>query len=41
VEDEQETRAMLGENAARIFGFDLELLQKVADRVGPALDEIR
>jgi predicted TIM-barrel fold metal-dependent hydrolase len=41
VAHEQETRAMLGENAARIFGFDLELMQKVADRVGPALDEIR
>jgi predicted TIM-barrel fold metal-dependent hydrolase len=40
VEQEHETRAILGENAARIFGFDLELMHKTAERVGPTLDEL-
>ena len=40
VEQEHEARAILGENAARIFGFDLELMHKTAERVGPTLDEL-
>ena len=35
------TRAMLSGNAARVYGFDLEALQKVADRIAaPSLNEI-
>jgi predicted TIM-barrel fold metal-dependent hydrolase len=30
-----EVRRILGGNAARLFGFDLEALQPIADRVGP------
>lgn len=32
---EQEVRAILGGNAAGVYGFDLEALAKIADRVGP------
>ncbi len=32
--DPAETRMMLGENAARLYGFDLEALRPVAERVG-------
>jgi predicted TIM-barrel fold metal-dependent hydrolase len=32
--DPRETRLMLGENAARLYGFDLEALAPVAERVG-------
>ena len=32
---EPEVRAMLGENAATVYGFDLESLGKIAERVGP------
>jgi hypothetical protein len=28
-------RKILGENAARLYGFDLTTLQPIADRVGP------
>jgi predicted TIM-barrel fold metal-dependent hydrolase len=35
-----EVRAMLGENAARIYGFDLEALAPVADRCGPTVAEV-
>ena len=41
VEDDQEIRDMLGENAARVFGFDMELMRKTADRVGPTLADVR
>lgn len=41
VEDEQEVRTMLGESAAEVFGFDIEKMRKIADRVGPSLAEIR
>ena len=41
VDDDQEIRDMLGMNAARVFGFDLDVLNPVADRVGPTLDEVR
>ena len=37
---EDELRPILGGNAARIYGFDLECLQPIADRVGPSVDEI-
>ena len=41
VEDDQEIRDMLGMNAARVFGFDLDLLNPIADKVGPTVDEVR
>ncbi|HKA15119.1 MAG TPA: amidohydrolase family protein [Myxococcota bacterium] len=37
---EPEVRAMLGDNAARLYGFDLEALQVWADRHGPKPSEI-
>jgi predicted TIM-barrel fold metal-dependent hydrolase len=37
---EPEMRAILGENAARCFGFDLAQLRAVADRVGPTVAEL-
>jgi predicted TIM-barrel fold metal-dependent hydrolase len=37
---EEELRAILGENAARCFGFDLPQLRAVADRVGPAVADL-
>jgi len=37
---EEDIRAILGGNAARIFGFDLDLLQPIADRVGPTVEEL-
>ncbi|HEV8296152.1 MAG TPA: amidohydrolase family protein [Acidimicrobiales bacterium] len=37
---EVECRRMLGENAAGIYGFDLDQLRAVADRIGPTTDEI-
>ena len=38
---EAEIRAMLGETAARVYGFDTSALQAVADEIGPTLEEIR
>jgi predicted TIM-barrel fold metal-dependent hydrolase len=38
---ESELRCILGENPARCFGFDLEKLQKVADRVGPTCADLQ
>ena len=35
-----EVRKILGENPARIYNFDLEALQPIADRVGPTVEEI-
>ena len=32
---EPEVRAILGENAARVYGFDLAALASEAERVGP------
>ena len=32
---------MLGGTAARVFGFDLDRLQHVADRVGPTVQDVR
>jgi predicted TIM-barrel fold metal-dependent hydrolase len=34
----EDVRKILGENAARVFGFDLDVLQPIADRVGPEFD---
>lgn len=35
-----EVAMILGENAARCFGFDVEALRPVADRIGPTVAEI-
>ncbi|MGC0367406.1 putative TIM-barrel fold metal-dependent hydrolase [Rhodococcus sp. 27YEA15] len=35
-----EIAAMLGLNAIEVFGFDLEAMQKIADKIGPTVDEI-
>ena len=37
---EAEVRAMLGGNAAQIYGFDLDVLQPLADRFGPSVEEV-
>ena len=37
---EDEIRRILGLNAARIFGFDTDMLAKVADRVGPTVADL-
>jgi predicted TIM-barrel fold metal-dependent hydrolase len=37
---EDEVRRMTSINAARVYGFDLDALQKVADRVGPTVEEM-
>jgi predicted TIM-barrel fold metal-dependent hydrolase len=37
---EQEARAILGQNAAAAYGFDLTLLEPIADRIGPSLSEV-
>jgi predicted TIM-barrel fold metal-dependent hydrolase len=39
--DPQETRAMLGENAARLYGFDLAKLAEIAKTWAPTPEEIR
>ena len=38
--DPTEIRMMLGENAARVYGFDLAPLHKIAAQVGPSIDEV-
>src|SRR5262249_28954724 len=35
-----EVRAMTSENAAKVYGFDLDALQPIADRIGPTPEEI-
>jgi hypothetical protein len=35
-----EVAAMVGANAARVYGFDLDALGAVAARIGPAVDEV-
>jgi len=35
-----EVRAMLGENAAKLYGFDLEALAPIAARIGPTPEEV-
>jgi len=37
---EPEVRAMLGGNAARVYGFDLAELQPLADRLGPSVGDV-
>ena len=37
----EDLRKILGANAARIWGFDLQRLQPVADRVGPSLRQLQ
>lgn len=37
---EDEVRAMTSLNAARLYGFDLDMLQTIADRVGPSVAEV-
>lgn len=37
---EDEVRQMTSINAAGVYGFDLDALQKIADRVGPTVEEI-
>jgi predicted TIM-barrel fold metal-dependent hydrolase len=37
----QEVRAMLGGTAARVFGFDMGRLQRLADRIGPTVQDVR
>ncbi len=38
--DPAEVRAMVGGNAARVYGFDLDALALVAADVGPSVDEV-
>lgn len=37
---EAEVRAMLGENAARVYGFDLDQLNPLAEQFGPRVDAV-
>jgi hypothetical protein len=37
---EDEVRAILGGNAAKLYGFDLQALQPLVDRIGPTVDEV-
>ena len=37
---EDEVRQIVSTNAAKLYGFDLDALQKVADRVGPTVAEL-
>jgi hypothetical protein len=38
--DPDEVQAMVGGNAARVYGFDLDALAPVAARVGPSVDGV-
>ena len=38
--DDDVCRAILSENAAAVYGFDLEALAPVAERIGPRVDEV-
>jgi hypothetical protein len=38
---EHEIRAILGENAARVYGFDPKVMRTIADRIGPSIADIR
>ena len=37
---ENETRAMLGENALEVFGFDRAVVKEAAEKIGPKLEDI-
>jgi predicted TIM-barrel fold metal-dependent hydrolase len=37
---EDEVRAMTSVTAAKVYGFDLDALQEIADRIGPTVDEV-
>jgi predicted TIM-barrel fold metal-dependent hydrolase len=37
---EDEVRKITSLNAARVYGFDVDALQKIADRVGPTVEEM-
>jgi predicted TIM-barrel fold metal-dependent hydrolase len=37
---EAEVRTMTSTNAANVYGFDLDALQKIADRIGPTPEEL-
>jgi predicted TIM-barrel fold metal-dependent hydrolase len=37
---EPDIRRILGQNAVELWGFDADLLQAVADRVGPTVDDL-
>jgi predicted TIM-barrel fold metal-dependent hydrolase len=37
---EDEVRQMTSVNAAQLYGFDLDMLQGVADRIGPTVEEV-
>ena len=37
---EEEVRLMVGETAAEVYHFDLDLLRPLADRIGPAVADI-
>jgi hypothetical protein len=36
----EETKMMLSGNAARLYGFDLDFLRPIADRIGPSAAEV-
>jgi len=38
---EDEIRSILGFNAAKVYGFDVDSLQPIADEIGPSIAEIR
>ena len=38
--ERSEVAAMVGGNAAQVYGFDLDLLQPIADRIGPDPDAV-
>ena len=37
---EADKRAILGENAAKLYGFDLDALAPLVDRYGPTVEEL-
>jgi predicted TIM-barrel fold metal-dependent hydrolase len=37
---EKDVRSILSENPARVYGFDLDVLQPIADRVGPTMQDL-
>ena len=39
-DDEADLKKVLSENAASVYGFDLDKLQVLADRIGPTVEEL-